>query len=348
MYLYYGLEQFLINKEIDKIKKDNDIEDIDIVRYDLENTKLETIIEDALSISLFSNKKLIIVDNAYIFTGTTNKKLIEQNIDILKDYINNGEYTNIIIFNILKEKLDERKNIVKLIKEKGVVKDFNLFNNINKYILDMFDNYKISNNNINLLINRVGSNLEILSREIEKIKIYKDNDLEIKEEDIINLTTKNVDTDFFNLIENIVSKNKEKALESYFEIIKYGEEPIKIIVVLANKFRLIYQAKNLYKKGYSEKDISSLLGNQLNNELDNLEVRLLGEHQKEHHPQKYADKMATCEWCGKEFLWTAKQQRTFYINQNRKSRENKKHENPFCSRKCRGEYGAYIQANMRE
>lgn len=260
MYLYYGLEQFLINKEIDKIKKDNNIEDIDIVRYDLENTKLETIIEDALSISLFSNKKLIIVDNAYIFTGTTNKKLIEQNTDILKDYINNGEYTNIIIFNILKEKLDERKNIVKLIKEKGVVKDFNLSNNINKYVLDMFDNYKISNNNINLLINRVGSNLEILSREIEKIKIYKDNDLEIKEEDIINLTTKNVDTDFFSLIENIVSKNKEKALESYFEIIKYGEEPIKIIVVLANKFRLIYQAKNLYKKGYSEKDISSLLG----------------------------------------------------------------------------------------
>lgn len=260
MYLYYGLEQFLINKEINKIKLENNILDIDVIKYDLENTRLEDIIEDALSISLFSNKKLIIVDNAYIFTGTTNKKLIEQNIDILKEYINNGYFNNIIIFTILKEKLDERKNIVKLIKEKGIVKDFNLSNNINKYILDMFDNYKINNENVNLLINRVGNNLEILEKEIEKIKIYKDNDLIINKEDIINLTTKNIDTDFFNLIENIVAKNKEKALESYFEIIKYGEEPIKIIVVLANKFRLIYQAKNLYKKGYSEKDISSLLG----------------------------------------------------------------------------------------
>lgn len=260
MYLYYGLEQFLIDKEINKIKLENNILDIDVIKYDLENTRLEDIIEDALSISLFSNKKLIIVDNAYIFTGTTNKKLIEQNIDILKEYINNGYFNNIIIFTILKEKLDERKNIVKLIKEKGIVKDFNLSNNINKYILDMFDNYKINNENVNLLINRVGNNLEILEKEIEKIKIYKDNDLIINKEDIINLTTKNIDTDFFNLIENIVAKNKEKALESYFEIIKYGEEPIKIIVVLANKFRLIYQAKNLYKKGYSEKDISSLLG----------------------------------------------------------------------------------------
>ena len=148
MYLYYGLEQFLINKEINKIKLENNILDIDVIKYDLENTRLEDIIEDALSISLFSNKKLIIVDNAYIFTGTTNKKLIEQNIDILKEYINNGYFNNIIIFTILKEKLDERKNIVKLIKEKGIVKDFNLSNNINKYILDMFDNYKINNEKV--------------------------------------------------------------------------------------------------------------------------------------------------------------------------------------------------------
>lgn len=260
MYLYYGLEQFLIDKEIEILKKQNNIEDIDVIKYDLENTKIENVIEDALSISLFGNKKLIIVENAYIFTGTINKKLIEQNIDVLKEYINNGSFNNIIVFTILKEKIDERKNIVKLIKEKGVVKDFNISNNINKYVLDMFKNYKISNNNVNLLINRVGNNLEILNQEIEKIKTYKDSDLNISEDDIKNLTSKNIDTDFFNLIENIVIKNKEKALESYFEIIKYGEEPIKIIVVLANKFRLIYQALNLYKKGYSSKDISTILG----------------------------------------------------------------------------------------
>lgn len=260
MYLYYGLEQFLIDKEIELLKKQNNIEDIDVIRYDLENTKIENVLEDALSISLFGNKKLIIVENAYIFTGTINKKLIEQNINLLKDYINNGSFNNIIVFTILKEKIDERKNIVKLIKEKGVVKNFNISNNINKYVLDMFKDYKISNNNVNLLINRVGNNLEILNQEIEKIKTYKDSDLNISEEDIKNLTSKNIDTDFFNLIENIVIKNKEKALESYFEIIKYGEEPIKIIVVLANKFRLIYQALNLYKKGYSSKDISTILG----------------------------------------------------------------------------------------
>lgn len=259
MYLFYGLEQFLIDKEINKIINENNIDSINIVRYDLENTKIENIIEDTLTISLFGDKKLLIVDNAYIFTGTTNKKLLEQNPKVLEEFLQKNNSDNIIIFNILKEKLDERKKIVKLFKEKGIVKDFNKINNVNKYVLDMFGEYKISNSDLNLFINRVGNNLNVLEQEITKLKTYKDNDYNITKDDIINLTSKNIDTDFFNLIENIVSKNKEKALESYFEIIKYGEEPIKIIIVLANKFRLIYQSKNLYKKGYSEKDISTLL-----------------------------------------------------------------------------------------
>lgn len=259
MYLIYGVEQFLIDKELKKIKTTNNIEDINIVKYDLETDRIEDIIEDVSSVSLFGDKKLIICNNAYIFTGTTNKKLIEQNTELLEKYLKNNQFDNILVFIINKEKLDERKKIFKLIKTNGTVLEFNKTNEINKIVESMFENYKITPSNINLLINNVGSNLNILEQEINKIKLYKDQDLNIEKEDILNLTNKNIDIDFFSLIENIVSKNKEKALESYYEIIKYGEEPIKMIVVLANKFRLIYQAKNLYKKGYSEKDISSML-----------------------------------------------------------------------------------------
>ena len=84
-------------------------------------------------------------------------------------------------------------------------------------------------------------------------------------------------------------------------------------------------------------------GNPLNNEIDNLEIKLLGEHQREHNPQKYYDKYTICEWCGKSFLWTANQQRNFYRNQGRKNRITKQHINPFCSKKCVGEFGKHKQ-----
>ena len=125
-------------------------------------------------------------------------------------------------------------------------------------VKECLKDYEISTNLISLLIDRVGDNPLILKNEIEKIKLYKDNKT-ITKEDIINVTTKKVDTDIFKLIDYIVSDNKSKALEIYYEMLKMNEEPIKIIIMLSNQFRIMYQAKELIKKGLSEKDIADIL-----------------------------------------------------------------------------------------
>lgn len=260
IYLLYGTDEFSINNEIKKLIDQNNITDLNKNTYDLENTSLYDIINDASTISFFSDKKVIICQNSYIFTGTTNKKSIEQNIDILEEYISNPNPNTILIFVVIKEKLDERKKIVKFIKKTGTVKEFNKLNDINKIIINMFENYKIENNTVNLLKSRVGTDLFMLKNEIDKIKLYKDDDYYITEEDINNLTTKNIDLDIFDFIEYIITRNKEKSIEIYREMIKRNEEPIKIIVMLANQIRIIYQTKELYKKGYSESDIAGIIG----------------------------------------------------------------------------------------
>lgn len=259
LYLFYGLKEYLIEKEIKKIIDDNKIDKININRYDLEGTLLNEIIEDALTFSLFAEKKLIIIDNSYIFTGTTNKKLVEQNLDILEKYLENYNPNTILIFVVSKEKIDNRKKITSKIKKVGTVKEFNEITNIHKYISEMFDNYQISDSDINLFYDRVGDNLLLIEQEIAKIKTYKGNDFNITTNDIINLTNKNVNIDIFKLIENIIIGKKEDAIESYNEMLKIGEEPIKIIIMLANQIRIMYQAKVLSKKGYSEKNIADIL-----------------------------------------------------------------------------------------
>lgn len=257
IYLLYGSESFLVNKEINKILEENKIDKININTYDLNNDLLTTIIEDAETISLFSDNKAIIIYNSYIFSGK--KNTIEQNIDILEQYLNNHNPNTVLIFVLLADKLDERKKIVKIIKQKHVAKLLNNNFNINTIVKDMFLNYNISNETINLLIDRVGKNLSILDQEINKIMIYKDTDLKITNEDIINLTTKNIEADIFGLVEAIIKKNKKKALDIYNELLKNNEEPIKIIITLANQFRIIYQTKEMYKKGYTEHDIATTL-----------------------------------------------------------------------------------------
>lgn len=257
IYILYGTVDYLINKYTNKIIDDNKVGEFDINKYDLTNTSLTDIINDASSMSLFSEKKVIIVNNAYIFTGS-NKKNIEQNIDELENYVNNNNENTILIFIVNNEKLDERKKITKLIKKNGIVKDFNTIDNIT-LATNLFDSYSISIDNIKYLIERVGDDTTLLASEIEKIKTYKDKDLNITKDDITKLTTKSLEVNNFKLIDAIINKNKNEAFTLYQDRIKLNEEPIAIIIALANQIRIMYQVKQLYLNGYTENNIASIL-----------------------------------------------------------------------------------------
>lgn len=256
VYVFYGINDFLIRKEIQKILEKENADELSCDRYDLENTSIEEIIVHADSIDLFGNKKILLVENSYIFTGTTNKKLLEQNTSTLENYLKNPNPNTILIFTIYKDKLDERKKIVKLCKEKGYLKEYNQVVDAYKTVIDLFKPFSISRENAIYLTERVGENLSILEMEIDKIKLYKGETSEITKNDIIALTSKNIDTDIFNLIDNILSGKKKEAIESYHEMIQLGNEPIMILIMLANQFRMLYQVKKLFGKGYTEKDIS--------------------------------------------------------------------------------------------
>ena len=84
-YLFYGLETFLMEKEIKKILSQANVEDYSVSKYDLESNLIDDIIEDASMISLFNDQKVILVDNAYIFTRKVVKNPL--NHDLKKRYL---------------------------------------------------------------------------------------------------------------------------------------------------------------------------------------------------------------------------------------------------------------------
>ena len=256
-YLLYGLDKFLIDKEIKNIIDKSNIDEINISRYDLEENYLKEILDDAMTISLFSSNKLIIVDNSFIFNRVQSKKM--DDIELLESYLNNPNKDTTIIFIDLNEKVDSTKKIVKLIKDKGTLKEFNPLKNINSIVSSMFDDYKIDYGVIEVLINRVGNDLELIYQEVEKLKIYKIDDKTITLKDVEDLVVENINIDIFKFVDDIINKNKSSAIKTYKELLKLNEEPIKIVALLASKFRLMYQASTLVKKGYTEEDISEIL-----------------------------------------------------------------------------------------
>lgn len=251
VYLLYGTNDFAIQKEIEKITKDFD--KMNISKYDLTEDDIKDVISDAETFSMFADSKVVIVENAAIFTSSGSGDL-----ETLENYLAHINTSTILIFTVNEEKVDERKKITKKIKKDYKLISFNQNETPNSLVRNLLNDYNITSSNINLLIDRVGTNPLILENEVNKIKLYKD-DKTVTKEDIINLTTKRPEIDIFKLIDDIVMKNKDEALEIYNEMLKVNEEPLKIVILLASQFRLMYQAKELAKKGYSEKNISEVL-----------------------------------------------------------------------------------------
>ncbi len=252
VYLLYGKADFEIDNEVKKIT--NKVDKLNISKYDLTTANIKDVIDDCETYSLFDNSKFVIAENALMFTGQTNK-----DSEIIEKYLNNINPETTLIFIVHNEKIDSRKKITKLIVKTGKILEFNSEINTDSLVKELLKNYNIDYACTKLLLDRVGNNPLIIKNEINKIKLYKGEDKNITKQDILNITSKTIEIDIFKLIDSIVRKDKEKAIEIYHDMLKINEEPLKIIIMLANQFRIMYQSKKLMQKGYSEKDIASTL-----------------------------------------------------------------------------------------
>lgn len=245
----------LLKTELDKLIKDIDKENISY--FDLSVDNIKTILEEANYVSLFNDKKAIIVYNSFIF-GT--KYEYKNELEILEDYLNNPNNNTTLIF--LTDNIKKTKKCVKLINSKGNLLELNmpekdnLKKEIIKYLKDK--SYKIENNALELLINRLDNNYDYILNELDKVLIMK-KDYLININDIKEYTINIENIDIFKYVDLVIKKDIEKCLEELNIIIENNIEPAIILSNIATQYRLIYSTKNLIKQGLTEKNIADEL-----------------------------------------------------------------------------------------
>ncbi|MEB3100724.1 DNA polymerase III subunit delta [Ferviditalea candida] len=267
VYLCYGQESFLINEFLSfAIEQliEPEHRDFAVSKYDLSETPVEAVIEDAETIPFMVPRKLVIAHGAGFFSAGKDDSKVEHRLERLMEYLQSPVDYTVVLFTWNENKLDERKKIVKLMKDRGAVIPFPMMNaeELTHWVTRRAEKDQISfaEGAVQELILRSGTHLQSLSAEIEKLSLYAGKGGTITQDAVARLVSRTTEQSIFMLIEEAVQRRLEQALSILHELLKYREEPVKIVMLLARQYRLMLQIKELSGKGFSQQQIASQLG----------------------------------------------------------------------------------------
>lgn len=254
--LLYGLDKSIINREIDIIKDKLLIKDNDVIYYNIED--INGIVEEALTVSMFSLNKFIIIDS----TSYLSQKKEINDIDLLENYFNGYNSNSYLVFISNSDSIDSKKKLVKLISNNGTIKKVEAnYEYLSNFVSDYIKNngYIMNNSDIKLFINRVGNNIDNIKNELDKLMLYKIDNKNINGNDINLLTEENSDNTIYDLVSFILKNENDKAIKLYKNFILNGMDPSQVIAVIASQIRLLFQVKRLYNSGKSNDEIAKIL-----------------------------------------------------------------------------------------
>ncbi|MBS4215587.1 MULTISPECIES: DNA polymerase III subunit delta [Neobacillus] len=266
IYLLYGTESFLINETkqllLNHILNEEE-KDFNFAAYDLEETPLEIAVEDAETFPFLGERKVIFLHNPIFLTAEKSKEKVVHNIAKLEAYIQEPAPYTVLVISAPYEKLDERKKITKELKRTAEVVEAKKLNEheLKNWVRDRAKTagIEIETDAVEQLLALSGTNLFMLSSELEKLALYAANEKRIDAALVEKLVARSLEQNIFTLIEKVVQRKLEEALRIYFDLLKQNEEPIKILALLSNQFRLIYQVKELSRRGYGQQQIAGFL-----------------------------------------------------------------------------------------
>ena len=203
-------------------------------------------------------KKMIVVKNSGLFKKETKKRgtSVKEIRDNLEKYLKeNSEAIKENIIIIFIEDSVEKLNITKEIEKiGGIITEFELQKPLalEKRLTAICNAYKVKveDGAIKFLIETSGTSMQELINEIRKLIEYVGENGTITKKNVQDLAIKSLDSNIFDLTDNLGKKNIQKSLEILNDLI-YLKEPIqKILITLYNHFKKLYIIKlaERYKK----------------------------------------------------------------------------------------------------
>lgn len=242
IYVFLGNEINIIKKKIDSLIDELKIDNV--IKYDYDSVHIDDILNEVNYVDLFNEKKLLIVSNF------TFKKMKDKEEKALSNYINHMN-DNVIILKCIDEKLDNKKELIKLVNDKCKVIELKKmdYKTLHEYVTKIFsdNNKRITYNQIKNILSLCENDTDSVLNEVNKLLLYKMDSDTITDEDIENVISKNSEKEMFKLNDAVMAHNIPSMLESTKTLVSSGVDEVVIIDYLSKQFRTLYQIKVMSK-----------------------------------------------------------------------------------------------------
>ena len=256
IYLLYGQESYLKKQYKERFIKAMvpEGDTMNYSYYEGKKTDIKEVIDLAETLPFFSERRLIVFEDTGFFKTGGND---------LADYINDGlPRTTHFIF--IENEVDKRSKLYKAVKAKGHIVELAAQdeNTLRKWVSGLVRKEKkeMSQPDIAYFLNKVGTDMENITKELEKLFCYCLDRNVITREDVDAICVTQITNHIFDMVNAVAAGDQRRALDLYYDLLALKEPPMRILSLMSKEYRDLFHVKQLSRQGYGRKDIALKAG----------------------------------------------------------------------------------------
>ena len=268
VYLISGRQNIRLKSQMKSIVKKSlsEIDAINFVKHDASYTLVQEIVDDANYLPLGYEHKAVVVDNPYFLLKEKGRNKIEsdQNYQELIDYINHPDESCDLIFlvNTSESEIDKKNEVYQAIEANGQVitlsepKENEWHQVVAHYFKEKWPNVTVDSDAIQELARRTEGDYASLFNNGSKLALYTDH---IRFDDVVLMVTRPLEENAFLLFNYLLDNRNIEAVSLYRDLKSSNVEPVTLISMIANQFRLLNRVSYLAKHQYDNDAIAQEL-----------------------------------------------------------------------------------------
>lgn len=255
VYLLYGEERYLKKQYKDKLKNAmlSPDDTMNFAYYEGKGINIKEVIDLAETLPFFAERRLIVMEDTGFFKSATPE---------LADYIKEMPDTTAMIF--VESEVDKRGKLYKAVQSKGRAVELGKQDEATlfRWILGSVkkEGKQISESTIRVFLTKVGTDMENIQKELEKLFSYTLEKDTITTEDVETICTTQITNQIFDMVNAVADKQQRKALDYYYDLLALKEPAMRILFLLTRQFKLLLEVKVLTEQGFDRKDIAGKTG----------------------------------------------------------------------------------------